>query len=182
MAPRLACVTWIHVASFRLGVCISPRHIAASVFASCQVTRSLFIRWTCRSILSRSRQCSVCARRCPLRLWLSSSWSSMIFICNHSLQHAALELVVSCVIESWVTNLAKLLHALSGYVQRCPRCGPYPLNFNIDTWGDNLCFMALNDISGKLEYWGQTTKCLETIYLPTSPSVFMSIVLPVQTQ
>ena len=26
------------------GVCISPRHIAASVFASCQVTRSLFIR------------------------------------------------------------------------------------------------------------------------------------------
>ena len=52
------------------GVCISPRHIAASVFASCQVTRSLFIRWTCRSILSRSRRCSACARRCPRPLRL----------------------------------------------------------------------------------------------------------------
>ena len=117
------------------GVCISPRHIAASVFASCQVTRSLFIRWTCRSILSRSRRCSACARRCPrpLRLWLSSSWSSMICICNHNL-HAALELVVSCVVESLVTNLAKLLPDLCS--------DAHPLNFDIDTWRDNLCIMS----------------------------------------
>ena len=120
------------------GVCISPRHIAASVFASCQVTRSLFIRRTCRSILSRSRRCSACARRCPrpLRLWLSSSWSSMICICNHNL-HAALELVVSCVVESLVTNLAKLLPDLCSDAQFA-----HPLNFDIDTWRDNLCNMS----------------------------------------
>ena len=48
----------------------------------------------------------------------------MICICNHNL-HAALELVVSCVVESLVTNLAKLLPDLCS--------DAHPLNFDIDT-------------------------------------------------